>query len=222
MSKLIVLALICCIIMMKLVEGGSIRETTTCDCKLMTDSSKTRSEPHDVKQSHLCQGGSFSGSLAAQCPWCTQKRGFFCLNEMSFHHPECSIIISQCCSCKSWCLPGNLLSTHQPLKILEDGGPRHPERGDPGRGAGGAGWHGWDWPRWTGASPRPDPLVPRPQSHPDSGNLPVYHPNTKGIKSHKPFNSLLLFQLKKKIYVLFFLSAILKNGLCPKNKSPSF
>lgn len=44
-------------------------------------------------------------------------------------------------------------------------------------------------------------------------------PNTKGIQSHKPFNSLLLFHLK--IYVLFFLLAFLKNGLCPKNKSPS-
>lgn len=45
-------------------------------------------------------------------------------------------------------------------------------------------------------------------------------PDTKGIQSHKPFNSLLLFQLK--IYVLFSLLAFLKNGLCPKNKSPSF
>lgn len=151
--------------------------------------------------------------------------GLFCHNEMSLYRAEeRSIIINQCCSCESWSLPGDLLDTHQPLKILENGGPRHPEGGDPRRGAGGAGGHGWDRPRWTGASPRPDPLVPRPQSHPDSGNNPQTFPrvppntapDTKGIKSHKPFNSLLLLQLK--IYVLFFLSAFLKNGLCPKNQ----
>lgn len=96
-------------------------------------------------------------------------------------------------------LPGDLLDTHQPLEVLENGRPRNPERGDPRRGAGGAGGHGRDRPRRAGASPRPDPLVPRPQSHPDSGNPTRAPPDTEGIKSHKPFNSLIaLPALKKK------------------------
>lgn len=44
-------------------------------------------------------------------------------------------------------------------------------------------------------------------------------PDTEGMKSHKPFNSLLLFQLK--IHGLFGFSALLKNDLCPKKKRPS-
>lgn len=126
--------------------------------------------------------------------------------------------------------PGNLYNTHQPLKILENGRPRHSEGGDPRRGTGGAGGHGRDRPRWAGAPPRPDPLVPRPQPHPDSGNGPqtplpspprtTEHtaPDTKGIKSHKPFNSTALPASKPMF--CSFLSAFLKNGLCPKNKSP--
>lgn len=67
-------------------------------------------------------------------------------------------------------LPGNLLHTHQPLKIPENSRPWHAEGGDPRRGVGGVRRHGWDRSRRTRASSRTDPLVPRPQSHPDSGN----------------------------------------------------
>lgn len=55
-------------------------------------------------------------------------------------------------------------------------------------------------------------------SHRLSRVSPNTAPNIKGIKSHKPINSLLFFQLKNLFCPLF---AILKNGFSHKNKRPS-
>lgn len=60
---------------------------------------------------------------------------------MSLHLTGCHVV-TVCTSDVKPCRPGHLLDTHQPLKILEDSGPRHSEGGDPRRGAGGAGGHG--------------------------------------------------------------------------------
>lgn len=126
-------------------------------------------------------------------------------------------------------IPGYLLRTHQSLKIPENCRPWHPERRDTRWWTGGAGGCGWDRPCWARASPRPNPLVQRPQSDPNSGNCPLNSttghnttPRNKGIKSHKPFNSnsLLLFQLT--VCAMFLFSAFLENGSYPESKIPCF
>lgn len=85
--------------------------------------------------------------------------------------------------------PADLIHPHQKSEVPEVCRPRHPEAGDPWRGAGGHGGNGGDRPCRARAAPWTDPLVQGPQPHPDSGNVLLDHFSTdvdqRGITSHK-------------------------------------
>lgn len=70
-----------------------------------------------------------------------------------------------------FCASGDCHSAHQSSEVSERGRYRARHRWDDW------GWAGWgwggDWPCWKRATQRPDPLVQRPQPHPDSGAVCV-------------------------------------------------